>query len=305
MSDKNEAMVIDVKLAQLPILNFDYEKIRTELEKELKQYDVVVTGDTVKGAKELATKLNKVAGVIDDKRKSMVAEASEPIKTFDAKMKELVQLCKDGRQKILDQVQGFEDKTLDLCRALLKEELAALAEKFKLLPEYNDISIEGLALISHVTDSGKLAKAARDKLEGLVLARVEVQVTTEKRLHELETRSYREGLAAPLTKAHVRAFLFAEDEEYERQLSELFKIELQRQQDTEARLRTKVERETKTTAAPRQVERSAGKVNWLIQCEFELKLDEDITQEQIRAQFMRKMADAGFTTLSSVKVERL
>ena len=71
----------------------------------------VVTADTLPDAKKLGTELNQMAKHIDDRRKAEVPNVSAPIRQFDAQMKELVTMCKSGRQKLLSQIQRFEDET--------------------------------------------------------------------------------------------------------------------------------------------------------------------------------------------------
>jgi len=302
MSDKE---LIKIEASVTPaILTFDHEKVKGELEEELKKYDIVVTEDTVKGAKELATKLNKTAGVIDDRRKELVGEASAPVKAFDANMKELVTLCKDGRQKILDQVATFENETREKLRGLLVEALAEQYEAFDIEEEFRIVDTEDLVILSNITTKGKIAKAARDAVQSRVMDAQKLQNKVKERLLRLASNSYGAGLESPLTRVHVEHFLFEDDEEYGRKLGELIDAEFERQELAKQR---KDEVETKAAEAREEPAPATqlGRKKWVVTAEFHVDTGMDVTSEKVTAALTKKMADAGFTTLASVKVKEV
>src|SRR5690625_528 len=114
-------LTIDSAPAKLAL---NFEEVKKRLAAELSRYDgVVVTQETLADAKKLATELNQTAKAIDDRRKEEVAAVSEPIKQFDAQMRELVEMCKDGRAQLLDQVKVFEDEVRKQVHALLTEKI--------------------------------------------------------------------------------------------------------------------------------------------------------------------------------------
>lgn len=233
-------IVIDSKPA---ILSVNFEVLKMHLTTELAKYDVVVTADTIKGAKDLATELNATKRLIDTKRKDEVAKASEPVKQFDSNMKELVAMCEDGRQKILSQVQRFEDETRKLALQLL---LAYREERWGSLgvqEEFRSALVEDLAIITAVTGKGALALSAKRSVDERVMADKARQDQVDRRLLLLENQSLKAGLASSLTRDHVNAFLFEPDDVYQAKLDRIIASEIRRQEEAEQALRKKIERE--------------------------------------------------------------
>lgn len=225
------------------ILSVNFEELKAHLEKELIKYDVVVTVDTVKDAKELAKEMNKMAGDIDNRRKEEVASVSEPIKKFDSDMKELVTMCKDGRVKLLDQVKQFEDETRKTVCILLSEARAELFLEHEVKLEFETAKFNDLILISNITAKGNLTKSAMDTLSMRVRDDRAQQDRVEMRLVKLENASYKAGLIIPLTKGYILRFLNADDEVYEQELQKLLDVEIVRQEDAEKVMRAKIEKE--------------------------------------------------------------
>jgi|SRR5690625_700501 len=319
------------------LVSVNFDQLRDHLEQELERYRVVVTADTLAGAKKLATELNSTKKLIDDRRKAEVAKASEPIKQFDERMKELVLMCAKGRQDILDQVKRFEDETREICRALLMSHRESMFKKHGVAEEFqrteNQSTIEDLVKISHVTAKGALTKAAKDTVEQRVMEDAALQAKIERRLLELENRSYKAGLSAPLQRGHVEAFLFADDDHYQASLEQMISVEVERQEQAEAALRRKVAKENQRAEAPAQQaseqtpanpvrddvsiayaapERAAtpppapGKAQYLVRCQFEVEVPDSLTVEAIEAELRRVMEKAGLgKTLTGIAVDRL
>lgn len=230
------------------VLNF--EEAKALIEKEVADYDVVVTEDSVADAKKLATALNKRAGEIDQELKAAIAKASAPLTEVDGQRKELVAICKDGRQRILVQVEKFENVKRQRAHNLLEAHRQEYWTKLKVKDEFKSAEFDDLVNLSAITKKGNLAASARSELEKRVQSDKAKQDQTERRLLELENRSYRAGLAAPLSRDHVRPFLFADDETYERELERIFKAEAEREKVATERERQRREREA--ASAPRQ-----------------------------------------------------
>jgi len=219
---------------------FNYEETRAWLEQELQQYDIVVTAETLAGSKKLATELNKLAAEISKRRKEAVAEVSAPIKDFDDKAKSLEQMCKDGRQRVLDQVKVFEDETRAQVLRVLVDERAAAWEALGVADEFRQSIVDDLVKLTGLTKTGKLSAALSNELNSRVQADKQLQQQTEMRLLHLENQSYKAGLAAPLSRAHVETFLFAPDDEYDQRLSALLDSERERERIAEERTRQRM-----------------------------------------------------------------
>lgn len=225
-----DTLTVETMPAQI---STNYDAIKTQLAEKLAKYDLVVTADTVKDAKSLATEINKLKGEIAKRRKEEVAKVSEPVKAFEAQVKGLESMCEDGRQKLLSQVKAYESETLVLVQKLLAEHLAERYEAEKIKPEFRTAVIMDLVKLGAVTSTGKLAKAARDGVELKVSQCGSKQDRTDLRLSRLENESHKAGLHSPLERAHIAGFLFEEDEEkYSNHLASLLEREMDRQSET-------------------------------------------------------------------------
>src|SRR3990167_8925628 len=169
-------------------------------------------------------------------------------------MKELVTMCKDGRQKLLSQVSVFEDETRKKCVELLSNALGKLWSEYQVKPEFYKAGFDDLILISNVTATGTPTKAAMDKLTGRVKDDKALQDRTERRLLELENRCYKAGLAAPLSRQHVESFLFDSDDIYAQRLQRLIDVEIERQKEAGRRILEQAEQKRKQEEAAKIAE---------------------------------------------------
>ena len=214
-------------------IDANFKEAEDHLKKELEKYDVVVTAETMKGCKELSTDLNKMSGDIDKLRKEKLSVMTAPIKDFDAKMKSLAMLCKDGREKLLKQIKVFEDKTRIEIDKKLTELLAELYALNEVKDEYKTATIGDLVILTNITAAGNLSGKAKATVKERVLADLQVQKNVEMRLLRLENSCYKAGLKTPLTEVHVKAFLHTEEQVYAEQLKQLIAVELDRQEKAE------------------------------------------------------------------------
>lgn len=230
--------------ATLPTLDVNFDALKAHLETELERYDVVLTADNVREGKALATELNKTAGVIDERRKQEVAKVSEPIKLFDGQMRELVSLCKDGRQRLLDQIKTFEDETRAEVYRLLFALRAKLWKQSAVDQAFANAEFDDLVIVSSLTGGGSLTKKAADVLTERVNADKQAQDRRERRLLELENASYKAGLQTPLEYRHVAGIVDnPDDDAYQQALTAMLDDEIERQRQVEQRAAEKAQRE--------------------------------------------------------------
>lgn len=245
-----------IKIDSAPAkLGANFDEVKARLKSELSKYDVLVTVETLPDAKKLATELNQTAKAIDDRRKQEVAAVSAPIKAFDDQMKELVTMCKDGRQKLTDQIQRYEDETREKVRALLAELRSELWSLHGVEQEFQSAKFDDLVILTSITKAGNLAAKASSELESRVLADKSLQDRTRMRLLELENASYKAGLSAPLTRDHVAGFLMTDEITYTTELGRIFAAEILREKEAQRRMREKLEREQQEKAEREQAER--------------------------------------------------
>lgn len=249
-AEKLEVQTTDlVVISSTPAaIAFNFEETRDWLENELKQYDVVVTADTLAGSKKLATELNKLAAEISKRRRDAVAEVSAPIKLFEDQAKSLEQMCKDGRQKLLDQVKTFEDETRKKAEELLIAHRLDQWDRHQIEPEFRKAEYADLVKLTALTKTGKLAASVISEMQIRIMADKSQQERVKMRLVQLENHSYRAGLSAPLTRAHVETFLLMPDEEYQTRLDDMLRSELEREKVAQERMRQRMEEEAKAKA---------------------------------------------------------
>lgn len=333
-----ELIVIENKPA---LISVNFDELKQHLAAELEKYDVLVTAETVGDAKKLATELNATKKAIADARKAEVTKASEPVRAFEAKMKELTDMVEDGRQKILTQVQRFEDETREKARTLLEVEREKLWEKHGIETEFRRAGYADLVLLTSITGKGNLAAGARTKLESRIVADKQLQDQTRMRLLQLENESYRAGLAAPLSRDHVQPFLFADDAAYRSELDRILAAEIQRQEQAEQRMRQQIEREREQQVqqAAREADRLARQqaaeeekpaptpqpqpdpepvpaaataeptqsglsIPITVHIELRTSVRPDMPDHPIEKEVRRILEAAGITTLHSVRIER-
>lgn len=225
------------------VVEVNFEELRESLERDLEKYRVVVTSETVKDAKTLATELRKTKKVIADRRKAEVAKASEPVKAFDEQMKQLEKMIDAGVDDLKAQVDRFEDETRETVREKLQALRSELWSDFAVEPEFQRAELEDLVILSNLTPKGNLTSKARDDMKARIQADKGLQDQTRLRLAELESESYRAGLAAPLSRDHVEHFLFADEERYRSELARILEAEVRRQEQAEQRERDRLERQ--------------------------------------------------------------
>jgi hypothetical protein len=102
-------------------LAINYDELKKELGASLVQYqNLVVTEDAIGEAKQVRANLNKVAKVIDDRRKDLKKEFLKPYELVEKQAKELVGMIDEVSGAIDYQVKEFEEKE----KQIKKEEIA-------------------------------------------------------------------------------------------------------------------------------------------------------------------------------------
>ncbi|KZZ72438.1 hypothetical protein A3765_28365 [Oleiphilus sp. HI0130] len=308
------------------LLTVNFDALKAHLQSELKKYDVVVTSDTVKEARALAAELNATKGEISTKRKEVLATASEPIKAFDAQMKELESMCADGRKTIIDQIEKFDAEMRKVALAAIHKERDLLWDTLRVETEFRLAQVDDLAIVSALTAKGKLTRGTINKIEERVNANKRVQDQTQMRLLKLENESYKAGLSAPLERTHVEAFLFDEEDAYKERLTALLSSEVKREEIAQQAMREKMEKEKPVAAAQETTSAKVtemkpslhvarapskepapddqGKVELLVCCQFLVKTSPSVKNESIERSLRKAMERAGITSLCAVQVSR-
>ncbi|MDD2998980.1 MAG: DUF1351 domain-containing protein [Candidatus Riflebacteria bacterium] len=230
------------------VITENFDEIKAELIENLKAYEIEVTAENLADAKKMATELNKLAKDIGAKRIEKKEEFSEPIKAFEDKANELVNLILASREKILKQAEIYKDKIRQLVEKLLREELAGLIESMGVMPEYQTAKIDGLIIKSNLTNSMKLTKAATDSLAEMVAADKLRQDTVEHRLSALPGICKTHGLKCEITGGQVLSFVAETEAIYAEKLNALIAAEVARQKAIEERLQREADEKAKAEA---------------------------------------------------------
>lgn len=221
----------------LPVFTGNLEAVRAQMLEGIKKYEIEVTEDNLSEAKKMATELNKLSTVITKVKSEKVKEISGPIEAFKIQVAELVEICQNGREKILTQVKVFEDKTRIKVKELIGEEFAGRMNELNIKPEFRNINPDDFVQLSFITKTGSLTKAAKEAVAAKVGELKMLQDKVDMRLLQLENASLKAGLKSPLRRDHVEPFLMAPDDQYEIQLSRIIGIEVSRQAETETKFK--------------------------------------------------------------------
>lgn len=316
----DNALLVDAKV---PALSVNFYEMEVLLSDHIAQYDITVTGETLKDSKALATELNKLAGNIDEKRKEVVKLVSAPIKDFDNQMKLLAGICQEGRQRITDQVKVFEDETRAQVQSLLSAHRAAYWEEMGIETIFRRAQIDDLIKLSALTKKGNLTAEAQREIERRVNLDADRMLLVKERLSRLEKICLDAGLDSPISAAHLSHVIELDDKVYRAELDRLLKAELERQRQAEQRARAR-EQARADILAPRQGGREgpvppaspapaeevseevaetrteSGKVRWEVTATFYPQVPPTVSAEQLDREFRRVLEKAGVKTLGTL-----
>ncbi len=118
-------------LSALPqTIDFNFEAMKAELDTKLEHYrNLVVTEDSIKGAKEDRAALNKLSAAIDARRKEIKAQCLAPYSDFEVKCKELTGMIGQASRSIDQQVKAFEEQEKQEKRQAIEAVYPELAGK--------------------------------------------------------------------------------------------------------------------------------------------------------------------------------
>ena len=103
-------METDLSKALPKSIKFNYEELKKQLADGLDYYNnLVVTEDSIKGAKKDKAQLNKLKTALENARKDVKNQCLAPYEEFATQEKELVSMIDAPIQSISDQMQKFDD----------------------------------------------------------------------------------------------------------------------------------------------------------------------------------------------------
>lgn len=326
---ENNIAILDLEVnSTLPVINGNFDAVKSQLIEGLKQYDLVIDEDGVKTAKAMATEINKLSGQIKAVIKTEADKLSTPIDDLKTKGNELINLCQTSRQKLLDQTVIFENKTKAECLTLLQKELQTQYSKYGVNAEFQTVTVEDLAIISNKTKTG-LAKKAVDAVCDRVFEAKKFQEKIEYRLTTLMGVCLDKGLKVSLTRENINHFLMANDDStYDAKLNSLIANELTRQKVIEEKARQEVEVKIQTeniaaqetpnptievkptqsftskqpqTSTTTSVKSNGNMRSYTVTATFEIEVDEKF-EPKLEAMLLKKFEQACFKNIPEIHV---
>jgi hypothetical protein len=145
-----------------PIIEINFEEIKTNLTESVKEYSsLIVTDDTLPICK---TKQKELAGIrikIDNYRKEVKKAMSKPIDEFETKCKQLIGLVEEAEKPLKEGIQVFDDKKREEKRQIALGIMKAAIEQHGLKPKY----AEQLTVSDKYTNLGAKASEVREDVE--------------------------------------------------------------------------------------------------------------------------------------------
>ena len=168
-----EALVIKTTL---PALEANFDVVKQQLIDGLKTYDVIITAETVKDGKTMASEINKIKKAIKDQQKKALEDIMGPVDGFKEKIQELMDLADEAREKITAQVSDYEEKTKreiqDKILLFTSEEI----KKAELRVPFNIIQTVDLIKLTAQTKTGNLTTATITAIKGRVSEQKNLQL---------------------------------------------------------------------------------------------------------------------------------
>lgn len=303
------------------VIEFNYRELSDALDAHLEKYEnLKVTEETLSENKKLAQELGSQAKAISRIRIDRKNELTEPVSQFESMMKSLEGKIATVQAAINVQVKAFESEKLASIAATIREALADQAKQEQLRQEFCnfDHDAQSLVKLTAVTAKGSLSAKTNEEVKSIVRKAASAQAMVDLRLARLEAECYRLGLAAPLNQAHVNHILMMGDEQYQAALEKIIAAELVREEKAVAAHRGKIEAEAKlpvaesvpltTNSAPELAVQSITHKQVIsktvVTCTFEIDASDAVPTAAIESKFRAMLESAGFTTLSSIKVQR-
>lgn len=166
----------------LPKIEANFDVVKKQLIDGLKTYDVIITADTVKDGKNMAAEINKIKKAIKDQEKKALEDILGPTNEFKEKVKELMNIAEEARNKITHQVSIYEDKTKKEIECKIKKYLVDIIESSNLREKYRYIDISDLVKLSAVTKTNNLTTATINAIKGRVAQAKSLQLEEDAKI---------------------------------------------------------------------------------------------------------------------------
>lgn len=124
----------------LPVVAINYEDLKKEISRKLKDYEnLVVTEETLQATKDAKKELGDLKRDIDSYRKEKKKELEQPIKAFEEKCKKLVSMIEQVEQPIKDGIAFFDNQRREEKRKIAEEIIQEVAKDVGLNSKYKQM----------------------------------------------------------------------------------------------------------------------------------------------------------------------
>lgn len=292
------------------------EQLKRELVAYLAKYDVEVTEENEKDCSKMATELNQIAKNLDEKRKATASLIKKPADDLKIAVDELIKIVQDKRASILDGVNQFKSKRMELVRSLLKSELEKLYIENKIDEKYQVCNVESLVLEGSLSKT-QLTKKAVEALESMVRKVKNIQDSVTIREMQLELKCSNAGLITPIEIKEVEHIIELDnydvllDEMIQKRISIQEQVKRQMEQQEQQRqemlkqeeLKKQKEQEQKELLEiqkQQEVQKITGKKIVKLIATFEIEVNNDIPDLQVLKKFETSLKVQYPTTLKMV-----
>lgn len=168
--------------ADLPVITFDFERLVSDAKAMVAKYDgLLVTEEQVKDIKKEMAGINAAKLRLDKARKEAVRKVSEPIKAFEAKIKEVCAIFDHAYDALGLQVREFERKEREEKRQSVQ---AMIDESIRLAKEANPSMADKFALA--VQEKWLNKTSSFKSIQAEIDAAIVEQIKAEAELQRLE-----------------------------------------------------------------------------------------------------------------------
>ena len=165
------------------VIECNFDDLEAKLREKIQNdYNLVVTEDTVKEAKNTRAEINKGKKALEQIWRDKKNELEAPIKALNDRAKQVFALCDDAVKSIDAQIVQFEAKKRELAVSLCEEYKNKLCAERGIPAE--SVYCGSLNNLGYVTEKGLLSSQGKQVVENLVNAKaLEIQ---EQKQRELE-----------------------------------------------------------------------------------------------------------------------
>lgn len=154
------------KIVEQLIIDANFDAMKQWVETNLAPYtNMVVTEESMLAAKTFCAKLNKLVQNIDSKRKELEQQWKQPFDAFKIRCKELVDKCKDIREKIWKQIKDADETEKSEREARYRQYWNEVAGRTALYRDWKDVFEEWYC--NHTTSASSVKADIDDKIAAI------------------------------------------------------------------------------------------------------------------------------------------